>query len=133
MDNQPSPQLFKIIMARLDRERGLLVLRRRLIIAHILLSICVVCAIPLLRTAMLEFSRSAFMQYLSLLLFDFKAVSAYWQDLALSMIESLPALSLAAPLGLITLVGTILRIIAHYQELITQAYRHQLTKANQSL
>lgn len=130
MDNLPSPQLFKTVMARLDRERSLSALRRRLVVANIFLGVCLVSAIPLFREAALEFSRSGFMQYLSLLLSDFKAVSVYWQDLALSLVESLPVVSLAAALGLLALMGLMLRIISHYQELIAEATRQKLPHAN---
>ncbi|MCL5435465.1 MAG: hypothetical protein M1275_00025 [Patescibacteria group bacterium] len=130
MDNQPSSQLFEMVMARLDRERSLSALRRRLVIANIFLAVCFVGAIPLFRAAVLEFSRSGFMQYLSLLFSDFKAVSVYWQDLALSLAESLPVISLASALGLLALMGLLLRMISHYQELIAEATRHKLPHAN---
>lgn len=130
MDNQPSPQLFKAVMARLDRERSLSALRRRLVAANIFLAACIAGAIPLFWAAVLDFSRSGFMQYLNLLLSDFKAVSVYWQDFALSLVESLPVISLAAALGMLALMGLILRIIFHYQALIAEATRRKLPHAN---
>ena len=130
MNNEPSPRLFKAVMERLDRERRLSALRHRLIAANIFLGVCVVCSIPLFRAVAGEFARSGFVQYLSLLLSDFKTVSVYWQDLVLSLAESLPVASAASALGLVTLAGVTLRTIFHYRELIAEATRRELRHVN---
>lgn len=55
--------------------------------------------IPAWRELQSELSRSGFFEFVSLLISDSSVALAYWKEFSLSLLESLPALGVAAVLG----------------------------------
>jgi len=84
------------IMARLKAEQRLLTVKRRLAIFSIGLIGSVAAFVPVFKMAQLEISNSGFLQFFSLLFSDFGTVAAYWHSFALSLLETLPVMSVAA-------------------------------------
>ena len=97
--------LFGRVMSRIETERKLVALRRRLIFAAVLLAGSVAAFAFMLRLFWLDISSSGFGQYLSLFFYDFRFIAADWQDYAFSLLETLPALS--AGVFLATVLGVL--------------------------
>jgi len=90
---EPSNGLFDKIIARFKQERSLII-KRRLILFSVGLVSSVVAFIPagrMVRTGLIE---SGFIQYFSLIFSDFGVVTTYWQNFSLTLLESIPVISL---------------------------------------
>lgn len=91
----PSGELYQKIILRLRREEKFLSLRKRMIIFSFGLIGSVIAFLPAwqwLKTGLVE---SGFTQFLSLFFSDTGIIAAYWQNFALTLLESLPVMSLA--------------------------------------
>jgi hypothetical protein len=89
------------IMARFKAEQRLLTVKRRLVIFSIGFIGSAVAFVPVFKMVQLEISSSGFLQFFSLLFSDFGTVASYWQNFAMSLLETLPAFSLAVFLTVI--------------------------------
>lgn len=88
--------ILERIMARLKAEQRLLTIKRRLTIFSFGLIGSATAFIPAYKMAQLEISNSGFLQFFSLLFSDFGIVVVYWQSFVLSLLETLPVMSVAA-------------------------------------
>ncbi|MDD5146604.1 MAG: hypothetical protein PHN39_02590 [Candidatus Pacebacteria bacterium] len=86
--------LFGKIMSRIQQEKRYRRLRRRIIIFSFGLIASAGAIIPVFKMAQAGFAESGFWQFFSLLFSDFEVVTAYWQSFALSLLETLPVMSL---------------------------------------
>lgn len=100
------------IMARLKAEQRLLTVKRRVAIFSIGLFGSGVAFIPAFKMAQLEISNSGFLQFFSLLFSDFGTVAAYWQSFTMSLLETIPAFSLAVFLAIAFVFLESLRFLA---------------------
>lgn len=92
---EPPDGLFLKIMCRIEKEKKLLTLRRRIIIFSFgLVSSAVVFAITL-GTVRDGFVESGFTSFFSLLFSDTEVVLTYWQNFVQSLLETLPVVGLA--------------------------------------
>jgi len=98
---QAPEELFGKIMERIHRQERLAALRKRLIIFSIGLIASLAAFIPALRLMQQSLAESGFAQFFSLIFSDFGIVLTYWQNFALTLLESLPVLSVAAFLATI--------------------------------
>lgn len=96
----PPDDLLGKIMARIKRKERLLVLRNVIFFSMGAL-ISLVAFFPAFGAFRAELSRSGLLQYLSLIFSDTGTVMAYWSDFSLSVLESLPILTMAAFLATI--------------------------------
>lgn len=98
---EPSPELFTKIIARIHSEKRILNLKRRLIFFSLGLIISAIALVPAFNTARADFNESGFSQFFSLLFSDFGSVLTYWQSFVLTLLESLPVMSMVVFLFII--------------------------------
>ncbi len=96
----PSGLLDKIIL-HIYSERRRQVLRTRIVLFGTLSFVAIAALVPAWQGLQSGISQSGFLQFISLIFSDSAVVITYWQNFALSLLESLPALEAAAVLGAI--------------------------------
>lgn len=86
-------KLFNKIMLRIKREQRIFAIRQLAVFSIITLfsTAGFVFALNMFGT---KISESGFLQFFSLIFSDFRTVISYWQSFAMSLLESLPAMSL---------------------------------------
>jgi ABC-type spermidine/putrescine transport system permease subunit I len=104
--------LLDKILARIHGEKRLLGVKRRLAVFSIGAAGSAAAFIPVFKMAQLEISNSGFLQFFSLLFSDFGAVAVYWHSFTLSLLETLPAMSLAVFLAITLLFLESLKFLA---------------------
>lgn len=113
----PSADLFIKILKRIERER-----RLQLIKKLVLVSFSFVVSVGLggmvWRSLMAELVRSGFLSYLSLAYYDLSLIEAHWHEFTLSLLESLPALTLSGFLILLLSALLSLRFLVRYLNLV---------------
>lgn len=98
---EPPAGLFDKIMCRIEKERKILTLRRRIIIFSIGLvgsAIAFIPALAYVRTGLVE---SGFSAFFSLIFSDTEIVLVYWKNFVQSLLETLPVAGLAVFLATI--------------------------------
>jgi len=88
--------LFDRVMTRIYKEQRLLSLKRRLVIFAVVLMSSLVgfgFALQAAKTAILE---SGFAEFASLIFTDATALTNYWQNFGLTLLEALPVMSIVA-------------------------------------
>lgn len=98
---EPPADLLNKIMSRLDKEKKLQALRKRLILVAASFLPLLAAAVPVWRSFQLNIIQSGLSEYMGLMLYDFKIVLANWQDFGLSVLESLPIISAVPMLALL--------------------------------
>ncbi len=97
--------IFKRITARIRAEEQFIHFKRRMVRRLVIFSFGTVGSaaafIPVLKMAYSDFAESGFLQFFSLLFSDFGTVAVYWQSFTVSLLETLPAVSLAIFLAVI--------------------------------
>jgi hypothetical protein len=86
--------LFAKVMSRIQQEKQYRMLQRRIIIFSFGLVASVGAIIPVFKAVQAGFAESGFWRFFSLLFSDFEVVTTYWQSFALSLLETLPVMSL---------------------------------------
>ena len=92
---EPADSLLPRIMKTIALERQRQILRRKIFIFSTCFSLVLLSIIPAIKFFITDISYSGFGEYLRLASTDFSTISTYWQEWAMSLLESLPALSLA--------------------------------------
>lgn len=92
---EPPAGLFEKIIFRIRREQRLLTLKRRLMIFSFGMVISLAVFIPAFKMVQTEISESGFLQFFSLLFSDFGIITTYWRNFVLTLLETIPAMSLA--------------------------------------
>lgn len=92
---QPSDELFSKIMNGIDRQRKKIILFRRITVISVSLIASLAALIPAFMVLMSRFTESGFYQYFSLMFSDFSVIAANWQDYSMSLLQALPAFSIA--------------------------------------
>jgi hypothetical protein len=93
INSEPSPELFIKIMKRIRREERFLAFKKIGALSTIL-ALSLIAFIPAIKMLAQELESSGFIQFASLLFSDFEIVKSYWQSFSLTLLETLPALSL---------------------------------------
>lgn len=96
---EPPVGLFQKIMARIHEEERLLSIKRRLILFSATVVVSAGAFIATIGVFQQEFAQSGFSYFSSLLFSDLGSVIANWQDFGLTLLESLPAMSMIALLA----------------------------------
>lgn len=104
--------IFGRIMARIHTEQRILTFKRRLAIFSVGLIGSGIAFVPAFRMVRLSLIGSGFLQFFSLLFSDFGTVAAYWQSFVMSLLETLPAMSLAVFLAVVFVFLESLRFLA---------------------
>ncbi len=108
--------LLEQIMLRIDAERKTIAMRRRFVLAAISFLAFSASAIPVWKYFQTNITQSGFSQYLTLIFYDFKIVTANWQDYTLSLLESLPVISTVALLAVILALLAALKVMVQYSK-----------------
>ncbi|MCX6785063.1 MAG: hypothetical protein NTV81_04005 [Candidatus Komeilibacteria bacterium] len=98
---EPAADLFDKINQRLQQHQRLIARKYRLLLLSVTLGTSLIALIPTFRLVMTGFTESGFSQFLSLIFSDAGVLAAYWENLAFSLLESLP---IASILTLLTVV-----------------------------
>ncbi len=115
MDNPPSPDLYDRVIAKINREHKLLLIKRRLFLYSFSLVASSGALIPLGKNLYQDLLRSDFLEISSLLFTDFKSVVANLPDFTLSALESAPLLSITlAGLFLVGFVYSSAKLIGFF-------------------
>lgn len=122
---KPPAGLLDKVMQRIDEEKSIASLKKRLALFSIFLAISAAVSFPLWQTLRVELIQSGFSQYLTLLIYDSRAVAAYWQDFSLTLLETLPAVTLTGALFVIFVILASLRMVVRDgQTLIKMSRAH---------
>ncbi len=97
---EPPPYLLEKILKRIEKERRILVLKHTAIFSVIFL-VSIIAFIPASKILWQDFKNSGFIYFFSLIFSDFSIVIIYWRSLALQLLETLPAMSLALFLAVV--------------------------------
>jgi hypothetical protein len=95
---QMSPDLYNQIIKRLNYERRLLSLKRKIFGYFVGFLASVVLFVPLFEKFREDFARSGLAPIVSLVFSDFKIVMSNFGDFVMSFLESIPAASLSLTL-----------------------------------
>jgi len=87
--------LLEKILGRIQKERRLLVVRRRIFVFSCGIAGSIAVFIPALNMVRTGFIESGFTQFFSLLFSDTGTIMAYWKNFAMSLLETMPVLELA--------------------------------------
>lgn len=91
---EPPIGLYEKIMKRIHQKERVLVLRRVIIFSTTLI-ISLVSFFPVVSMLMYDINQSGFLQFSSLMFSDTSSVMTYWRSFMMTLLETLPALSLA--------------------------------------
>jgi ABC-type spermidine/putrescine transport system permease subunit I len=97
---EPSPELFLKVMKRIRREERILAFKK-ITFLSVLLVASGIALVPSVKMLVQEIESSGFIQFASLAFSDFGIVEAYWQSFALTILQTIPALSLALCLAVL--------------------------------
>jgi len=113
-DIEVPPDLFDKVMLGIERKKNSQALRRRFVLALISFLPFLFITFPVWRNFQINIIQSGFSEYLALLFYDFKIVLANWQDFGLSLLESLPVISMAATLAVLLGLSLTLKFVIRY-------------------
>jgi hypothetical protein len=120
---EPSPELFLKIINRIHKEQRILAFRKITGFSLVLL-ISMIAFVPAIKFLISEIENSGFIQFASLAFSDFEIVKIYWQNFALTILETLPALSLALCLAiLLTLLQSIKSLSKNIKIIYNYGYK----------
>lgn len=108
---EPPDDLFDKIMNRINIEKRIIVVRRRIILFSIIVAISGSALGFILPKAHNDLSISGSYAFFSLLFSDFDAVLKYWNNFILAFLESLPIISIIGFLGTAFLFFESLKIV----------------------
>ena len=115
-------KLFEKIMRRIGEEQRFAA-KRRLMFISLGAVISLAVLVPVFNLTRTNLVESGFLQFLSLAFSDFGIIAVYWQNFAMSLLETVPAISLAmffavifAFLGSLKLLARDLKIIYGLQQ-----------------
>jgi hypothetical protein len=112
-DPELSGGLFGKIIQRIQNERRLRSIKRRIAFFSVGTVFSIVAFIFTLQMARAGFAESGFFQFFSLLFSDFSSVVLYWRNFGLTLLETLPVVSLTVFLGSVLLLMELLKLLAN--------------------
>ena len=109
---EPPVGLFLRLLNRLGKEKQLRAIRRQLmILTPVLIGAFAALALTF-QSVQASFYETGFYQFISLLFSDFSIVVVYWQNFALSLLETLPVTGLIVFLTTLLVFLSALRLFA---------------------
>lgn len=118
MKLEPPEYLFGKIMNRIKREQQLLNLRKRLIIFSTGTAGSIIAFVPALNAVRADLTESGILHFISLVFSDFTTVVTLWKELAFSVLESLPIISIAVFLAAIFMFLGCIKFLAQNMAVI---------------
>lgn len=115
---EPPPDLFNRVMRRIEREKQLVVIKRKLIFSLFSFLGTLSIFIPVWKVFHSDIVQSGLGQYLIILFYDFQEVTKILGNYSFSILESLPALSLTVFLSVIVGIIYSLKTLVKYGQLL---------------
>lgn len=115
---EPPIGLLEKIMKRIHKEERVLVLRRVIMFSTTLI-ISFVAFFPALNMLITGFNQSGFLNFFSLIFSDSSTVMKYWQSFSMTLLEAIPALSLALFLAILLTFLQSIKSLTKYAKLFT--------------
>jgi hypothetical protein len=109
---EPPAGLLDKIIERIKREKHLLALKRRLVFISLGAIASLSALIPVFKLVQADINQSGFLQFLSLAFSDFGVVINYWQTFIMSLLETIPAITLAMFFSVILVFLWSLKLLA---------------------
>lgn len=125
---EPPEDLFGKVMERIQEERKIAEMKRRLVYVSAFFLFSIFACVPMWNFFKAEATQSGFLQYIGLVFYDFRVIAAYWQDLGLTILETIPAVSIAGMLAVFFAMLISLRFIIRYVQALaklTHLYYYQ--------
>lgn len=91
---EPPQALLGDIFLRIEKEKKLVIIKRRVSFFAVGLALSIVALVPAFKMVWDGISSSGFAQFLSLMFTDSALVMAYWQSFTFTLLESLPIFSI---------------------------------------
>lgn len=110
--SEQSEELFNKVMCRINIERKILIVRRKVAIFSAIFVVITAVLALVFRITQAEFADSGFFVFLSLLFSDAGTVMAYWQNFSLSLLETIPVTSLIIFLAAVIIFLESLKLLA---------------------
>ncbi len=110
---EPPAHLLDGIMKRIEREQGSLKIKIRFVFSLFAAVLMAGIFVPVWNNLQSEAAQSGFTQFISLLFSDLNSVLSSWQDYAMSLLESIPFVSLTVFLGIVFVLLFALRYFVH--------------------
>ncbi len=98
---EPPSGLFEKIIYRIREEQRGFAIKQRVAVFSFIMVASIVAFIPAFKLFQTDLSESGFLQFLSLALSDFGVVITYWHSFVMSLLETIPAMSLVVLLAVI--------------------------------
>ena len=93
VQNEPSKDLFSKVIIKINKQERLLLIKRKLFVVSFVSFFSSIAFIFSAITTHAEFIKTGFFDFLSLMFSDFNIITAYWQNFSMSLLESLPIMS----------------------------------------
>jgi hypothetical protein len=116
LDRPSESQMLVKIMSRLDKERRLRFLRRRLVLTVMVFIPLLAVVGPVWHYFWLDFQSSGLIDYLSLATSDAAVVLANWQNFGLGLLEFFPVISTASILGVLLAWLIVIKLAFEYSQ-----------------
>lgn len=110
--------LLDKIMTRIKMEKSLLAVKRKLIVFSLGFAASAIGLVPVFNLVRADFAESGFFQFFSLLFSDFSVAVNYWQTFAMSLLETVPVVSMAIFLAVILVFLWSLKLLARDLKII---------------
>ena len=94
--------LLENILNRIHHEERVLVLRK-IVLFSTTLAGSIAGFVPTFKMLVSDVAQSGFLHFFSLIFSDFSMVAAYWQSFALTLLETMPAISLVLLLAILAI------------------------------
>lgn len=111
------------VLTRLTIAKTLRREKRQLVLMSLVLLLLSVVSVFTWQSFYNQANSSGFVQYLSLVYYDYDAVALYWRDLGLSLLESMPVIEVIQLTVLLALVMYNLKAIYKYSKDLFINYR----------
>lgn len=109
-EEYPSHELYTRVVSRI-RNAEKSKARRRVFFLGFISILSAIALIPAWNELQGELQQSGFFEFVSLAFSDFSLVAQYWKDFAFSLLESLPAVGLAATLAALLVFLSSIRLV----------------------
>ncbi|MCX6731374.1 MAG: hypothetical protein NTX55_00025 [Candidatus Parcubacteria bacterium] len=104
-------KLFEKIMWRIGEEQRFAA-KRRLVFISLGAIASLAALVPVFNLARTDLAESGFLQFLSLAISNFGTVVVYWKTFIMSLLETIPAVSMAMLLGVVLVFLASLKLLA---------------------
>ncbi|MFA6322504.1 MAG: hypothetical protein WCX71_03415 [Candidatus Buchananbacteria bacterium] len=123
---EPPAELLAKIMAKINQEKKIGLIKRKLFFSTVIFFGSITALVPIFSIFRSNLVESGFWHYVSLIFLDFDIIKTYWQDFGLTILETLPTLSLAAILSAFLVILTASRSITQQIQNLNQLTHQSL-------